>query len=614
MHIANTTIIHPALRPVHAPARTPVARRSFGMQRIAGSGARPGTRQQQRGVTILAVLLGLVVAGVVGMGIVEKQALQHRIDVGRAQGDLLLDMRQATNMYVLENYPQLQLDQSVTRNGVTLAAGVNDGQSFRPSVQDLINLGYLREGTTDLSRVNNGRYRVKLEKIPVGCVGVDCDVHGAVYIDRPILEGGGNTGDPDGVVIGQTITTVGGDALFTAVAHNEDFLGMNGTVMPNPVAGNPYGIVGARVGYGSSAWGRFLVVGDPRDPNFQGDMTVHGDTNIGGDTHIGGNTTVVGDIGSGEGADPGGSKCTLAAILNSGQVVTRTAECVTRTWMRNDGEIGIATETGTQTIRITGANGGSGMTVSRNDGSTGAYIGNRHPTIPADLHSQVFGDSATVNQIRANNADGTGASYMTSLQVGANTTNFRDLNMRREETVGAACTMPEVDPNLRASFHGTDQRPDGPDLKPLAIGHLGSKPVLLTCDVATNTWQPVTGQTIGTVGGHCDTPGSSGVTDNGLTLICSNNNTWVSMEDRLSKWAVKGSVQVRHNDLVAQPICPAGSKALIYEIPQVIDGTNYVSNFYARPTLNSWRIFIIDGQGAALPQAKAIAQIGCWFD
>lgn len=581
--------------------------------RTSRLGARIGAarRSTQRGVTILSVLLGLVVAGVVGMGIVERQALERRMEMGKTQGDLLVQISDAANMYIFENYAQLQNDQPITRNNITVAVGTNQGETNTPTVQTLIDLGYLREGITDLAAVNNGRYRMTLEKIPAGCVAGACDVHGAVYIDQPVTMHGVAGTDPDGVVIGNAVERIGGDALMTAVADHSQLLGVNGATIENPVAGDPYGVIGAHIGFGSG-FSRFLVVGDTRDPNFQGDFTVAGDTNIGGDTIIQGNTTINENLNVGpDGTDPGGNACSLASILKSGEILTRTSDCLTRTWMNKEGNIGIASgdrATGNQTrVLLTGSAAEAGMSVNRNDGTQGAFIGYR----AGDLYSQIFGSDATLTQVRTD----TGGTYMTGTQVGGNTTNFNELNMRREANIGDACTMPQVDPNLRPGFNGNTDMPDATfDLKPLAIGHIGSKPVILTCDVATNTWQPLTGLTIGTVGGVCDTPGATGSTTDGVTLICSNNNTWVSMDDRLSKWSVKDSIQVQHNHLVAQPICPAGSKALIYEIPQVIDGTNFVSNFFARQEGSSWRISIVDGQFLPLPQAKAIAQTGCWFN
>lgn len=246
--------------------------------------------KRQAGMSILSALLALVIGAFIAAAQIQATQLESQRSMGRNEGDVLNLLKDAANNYTMENYPALQQDQPVTVKGVTLAAGTGAGQSNAPTVANLVAMEYLPTGTADAALINSGRYRFQLRKIPAGCVALACNVTALVYIDEPVRKPG--TADIDGVKIGSLIDRVGGDVLASVNIDPANMRGINGAVAPNPVAGGPAGVVGARAGYGASGFGRFLVVNDPRDPNFQGNLTLAGNLIVGGTSTLNGPVTI----------------------------------------------------------------------------------------------------------------------------------------------------------------------------------------------------------------------------------------------------------------------------------------------------------------------------------
>ncbi|MDP9897363.1 hypothetical protein J2W32_006480 [Variovorax boronicumulans] len=246
-------------------------------------------RSAQSGFALLSALLALVVLAIVTAGQIEGRQTEQKVTAGRLQGDVLNLIKDAANNYTMENYPALQSDLPVTKWGVTLAPGATSGRTLAPSVANLIAMQYLPAGSSAVSQLNSGNYRVLLSKVPAGCVGPTCNISGMVYVDQPVRQPG--TTNLAGVQIGGVMEKVGGDVLVSLQTNPGNLMGINGMTMPNPV-GVSEGVIGARIGFGASGFGRFLVINDPRDPNFQGNLTVRQNLSIGGSSTFTGPVTV----------------------------------------------------------------------------------------------------------------------------------------------------------------------------------------------------------------------------------------------------------------------------------------------------------------------------------
>lgn len=541
-------------------------------------------RHSQRGYGIVSAMLALVIGAVVTMGQIEGRQAERQIKVGALQGDLVNAIKSAANDYAMENYPALQGNLAVTKNGVTLNPGSAVGESMAPRVEDLVAMGYLSPGTSSQAAlVDGGTYRIVFRQEPVGCVLDACNIPGILYIDQAILKRG--TTEMNGVMVGSLIEKVGGDALVSLNTNPAELTALNGANSPNPVTGTPPGVVGARVGFGASGFGRFLVLNDPRDPNFQGDVTVAGTVSAGTVTA----TVVVADsVGTGSGV--GG--CRLGEILASGEIVSRSVTCVRRAWMDGaTGQVGVADAAGTtrafldgNTGEITSADSAgvyrAGITYS--GALSVAYADTlRNTTNTAGFRADgtVYGESLVNNSGTAGiQSDGT--VYGTEGQ-------FARVTINTSAVAGGAC--PEQDTAV--------------------WGVIGSSPTLLKCD--GGVWVPAIGMTVSSAGSACGVTNQQAVTTSGVSLICQGGQ-WMTLTDRMGRWAVAETKTVANGTVVSKPSCGSGGLPRIYAIPQTIDSSHLYANFLAADNGSSWTARITDNNGAAL-SGTAIAQTGCFY-
>jgi hypothetical protein len=536
-------------------------------------------RRSQQGYGIVSALLALVIGAVVALGQIEGVRVERQTRSGALQGELLNLVKTAYNDYAMENYPALQNDLAVTKNGVTLPAGTAFGQSMAPRVQDLVSMGYLSPGTTDQAfLVDGGVYRGIFRREPASCVGVACNIPGMLYIDQPVHIRG--TVEMNGLAVGSLIEKVGGDALVSLNTNPTQLIAINGANVANPLTGNPVGVVGARIGFGASGFGRFLVMNDPRDPNFQGNVTIAG--------AITSSSVSANSIGAGTG-DTG---CRLGEIIASGEILSRSSACIRRAWIDGgSGQVGVADSAGLTRVLLDGSSG----TITTRD-STGAVragfsfdgaasvasadlIRNNANTAGFRADGTVFGEQFVNN---SNNAG-----VLSSGVVFGTSGDFSTIKINSTATIGGACT------DVGAAVWGT----------------LGGAPVLLKCQ--GGAWASANGTTVATVGTVCITPDQQAVTASGVGLICEGGQ-WMNMADRMGKFSVAETRIVSHGSVLAKPACGSGGLPRIYAVPQAIDSSQLYTNFLASDNGSTWTATITDNAGNPL-LGRAIAQTGCFY-
>lgn len=366
---------------------------------------RPG-RAAQAGVLMLEVSLALIIAALAAYGTVREMVRTQAMQVAISEADTLGLYRQALQDFVDENYGALQFGLPITRNGVTLAPGNGLGQTLQPSVSNLRNMGYLNAGFSDLTLVvDGGAFRNVIERQPSGCVDNACNIVGLAYISLPVTIRG--TTASNSLVVGQMLARLGGlgGASIEGSAANVTGAGAAWN-WPNPVAGTPAGVMGARFGFGSSTFAGYVRMNDTRDPNLQGNLTVAGSTTIKTNLTVNGTTSLAGDltstaditarnfsatetmsaVGSISSSDRVGASDTLsclrAALEASGSIVSRALDCVTRVQISNTG-VSVKSASGTDRITLAGDTGllavrtTSGAQTIGLDGATGRISGQR---------------------------------------------------------------------------------------------------------------------------------------------------------------------------------------------------------------------------------------------
>jgi hypothetical protein len=241
--------------------------------------ARP-LRPGQFGNGLVFALLGLLVSGLAALGVIQNSRLQAHREAGNAEATILDHLRNAANNAIFESMGRIQNGLSISKNGVTVLPVEIDGELvWRPTVADLEGMGYLPTGwSAKRSTLNEAPYSIAFQRVPAGCIVAACNIEGHV-----VLEGAIRSGDAeDGAVIGPILTRLGADSGVSLPMNPAVISGFGRTwTLANPVPGAPPGVVAVRVGTASSAFGQFVRIGDPRDPNLAGNLTVAGNTVFG---------------------------------------------------------------------------------------------------------------------------------------------------------------------------------------------------------------------------------------------------------------------------------------------------------------------------------------------
>ena len=245
------------------------------------SPSRVTRRRGQRGNALLFALLGLLVSALAAVGVIQGTRLQAKHEAGTGEATILEKLRDAANSAIFDGLGPIQNGTAFGRNGVTVSpVDVSGELVWKPTVAQLSAMGYLPTGwTATASALNAAPYAISLTRLPAGCVAAACNVEGYVVLQGPIRSG---AADSDGAVIGPILARIGADSgvsLATDPTHIQGF--GNTWRLDNPVAGQPAGVVAVRVGTASAAFGQFVRIGDTRDPNLAGNLTVAGNTLFG---------------------------------------------------------------------------------------------------------------------------------------------------------------------------------------------------------------------------------------------------------------------------------------------------------------------------------------------
>jgi hypothetical protein len=253
------------------------------LSHLIRSHARPvGSRQ--RGNAVVFALLGLLISALGAVGVIQGSRLQAKHEAGNGEATILDNLRTATNNAIFEGMALIQSGAAISKSGVTITPVDVDGELvWRPTVPQLVAMGYLPVGwTATTSTLNNAPYTIAFSRVPAGCVAAACNIEGHVVLEGPIRSGGS---DSDGAVIGPILARIGADSGVSLPMDPARIEGFGKTwSVDNPVAGRPAGVVAIRVGTASSAFGKFVRIGDTRDPGLLGNLTVAGNTLFGDGT------------------------------------------------------------------------------------------------------------------------------------------------------------------------------------------------------------------------------------------------------------------------------------------------------------------------------------------
>ena len=549
---------------------------------------RPGCgARRQAGNAVVLALLGLLISALGAVGVIQANRLQAKHEAGNVEATILDNLRSATNNAIFENMGAIQNGVEFGKGGAIVTPVMVNGELvWQPSVSQLVSMGYLPAGwSATTSTLNDAPYTIAFNRVPAGCVAAACNVEGHIVLAGPIRARGN---DSDGAVIGPILAHIGADSGVSLIVDPIHILGFGRTwSLDNPVVGQPAGVVAVRVGTASSGFGQFVRIGDTRDPNLQGNLTVAGNSLFGdGSTRSEFRSTLQIDGQPLELHDATGTSCVsmrpdgVVDILCSGSLSASTG-----VFRDASGRTTTVAATGLVTSGSVAADGGLSTSVVT---AFGAADPQALVVKAGDLF--VRNPAGTALLRVAANGDVTAGQNL----VAAGTVTAQRLTLSSAVNEGDACTPGQV--------------------AMMASGGLA------TCQGAAFRATARYAR----LGTSCAAPGLQAVDATTADALVCRGGYYASQSWLSSSRVYMAGFAVHHGDFIAAATalpsgCPATSspvapQATIFLLPQTDSETpgNPVLNRNATWTGQGWSISLTDGAGAATT-SNVVAEIYCLY-
>jgi hypothetical protein len=545
------------------------------------------SRTHQRGNALVFALLGLLVSAFGAAGMIQGSRLQARHEAGSGEATILDNLRGATNNAIFESMGLVQNGAAIVKNGTTVTPLTIDGELvWQPRIADLVAMGYLPPGwTATTSLLNNAPYAIEFRRVPAGCVAAACNIEGHVVLEGPIRAG---PIDTDGAVIGPILARIGADSGVSLPTDPTRIVGFGNTwSLSNPVSGQPAGVVAIRVGSGTSGYGQFVRIGDNRDPNLAGDLTVAGNTLFGGGaTH---------------------SEFLSALQVDAQPVSVRNASGDSCVWLRPDGVVDILCSgslSATSGVFRDSAGhatsiAGTGLVTNGSVAADGGLLTSAMTAFATEDPNALV---VRAGDLFVRNPAGTAL-----LRVAAN----------GDVTAGNDLVATGAVQGQRLTLTGAVNEGDACSAGQVAMMATGG---LATCQGASFR---ATAR-YASLGAACATSGLQAVDMASADALVCRGGWYASQSGLTSSRVYMAGFAVRHGDYVAAASalpdgCPATAspvapQATIFLLPQTDSETpgNPVLNRNALWTGQGWTVSLTDGTGAATT-SNAVAEVYCLY-
>jgi hypothetical protein len=563
-------------------------------------------RNKQRGNGLIFAILGIALTSLLTAQQFERSRVEANRQLGEKEATVQQRLSKATNDLVQDYLQNLQQAQVIPA-GATPITPVISGTSisYDISIAQLKTLGALPATWDTLqSPTTGGNYTIRLDVTPPGCTPFTaCGVEGSVQTALPLLK----DGIVNGPALGVFSDKIGADSGVTLTNLPATVVGWANTWnAPNRAPGSPAGILSHRVGTSSVGFNRFLRVRDPRNPEFQGGVSIFG--NVTGTTStliVSGNTSITGSLvvsGTSSFAnditvvDPAtGNAC--VRVQRSGRIDIDCAGILNAkdgTFTGPNGNVRVGTTGTLFSVDTTGrVRGEQGFFAA-----VGSLFGDNNLGIRAASNIFTVQTSANIDAIAVHDAGRFGARNSVATPM---------LGLSDPVSIGAACSSPgsEVPSTLVTN-------PATTVLRALVGGGLAS--------CVNGRWTPIFD--VVTPGASCAAQGD-GVTAtssvDGRQLIC-RNGVFMLLNDLLSSFVLFQTYAVTHNDFVPYPACGQMGATTGQPFPlmrgQVEGSANASFERRTVPQATGWSVVLTDSAGVPLagnPASRAILEVFCYY-
>lgn len=192
--------------------------------------------------------MGLLVGSIALVGSVAWAYADQEENLAIGTGNYMSNIAQAANTYTFEAFTALAKSPAGSTNLTVGGKTIGVADPLHPTVQDFINFGLLPIGYSDISPLG---LSFRIDLTPTNCAGdiSGCSIPGLVYSTEGYRDAFGRIRTD---LMGAAVVKAGQDAGVTFAETPATITGMAATWQaPNPVAGQPVGVLAMRVGSSS---------------------------------------------------------------------------------------------------------------------------------------------------------------------------------------------------------------------------------------------------------------------------------------------------------------------------------------------------------------------------
>jgi prepilin-type N-terminal cleavage/methylation domain-containing protein len=240
-----------------------------------------GARAQQRGFTLVELIVALSIAAILGIYAQARIAKESEEQIARAAGSYLKQVAGAAEQYALSHFDSLG-------NGVDIPGVAND---IAPTIAELVTDNKLPGGFPSAAGAMPTRQSLRIDVVKTNCPGTGCTIVTNVCTTTGVTLGGTNVRyDLAQVMVDQQDGT-GGQSSYTTPA----LIKGPSLNIANPNGAVP-GTVCASATLNTAMFQQFVRVRDPRNPDLQGDLSAVGNLAITGTSALTGNVAAAGNV------------------------------------------------------------------------------------------------------------------------------------------------------------------------------------------------------------------------------------------------------------------------------------------------------------------------------
>lgn len=552
----------------------------------------------QRGFAILELTIAISIAAMLAVYASAQLANKSEETLAEGSAQYISQVAAAVEQHTLLNFNEYS-------NGTTVTGVVTPSA---PTLTELRTLGRLNPGFPVAANSLPTRQSIQINVTRTGCPGASCTLTSLVCTTTPVTLGGSNTRFDLASTMVQGLGGKGGQALAAA-----------GTIIRGPVLnvanplGNVPGTVCGSASVDTALFQRFLVLNDPRDPNFQGALTVAGQTTIKNNALVTGTLAVTGNAQAGSFSTTGTSTVGKLQLLD---VMTVNTACSANGLLAQDssGQV-LSCQSGAWKVQGDGkcVLNYTDLNLLQDDGR--CYNGQGNPNTPAGadwFFVEVYRHVNSLNFYTVQRAYG-----MTGSSVG------KSWARNQQSTVSGGGWGPWA---LTSAINTA-----GSVCSPEGSMATSSNGVALLC--VGGTYQGM--DTIirnGTPGSTCTANGATAIdtANNNEQLICRTNpaggtSRYMRMRDVTSNLTFVKAVEVSDYTLgatgvLAKPACSAAATQtgipIIQLVAKTVSSSDGGISIFATEVGGDWNIWLRNGNWGLLtgvPYATAIAQVFCYF-